>query len=421
MHVAVLGAGVIGTTTALALAEDGHRVTVIDRQAGPALETSFANGAQISACHAKPWAGPGTPWQAFKWMWQPEAPLLFRPWRWDPPLWAWSMRFLRNCTPGRARVNMERALRMSLYSRAVLVALRQRTNIQYSQVLQGILHIYRTPEEFAEGQKNAENLATLGLPQDVLSPADCVRLEPALAHAAKHDLVGGLMSPADESGDAQLFSAEVMKLAAARGVDFRWSETITRIESDRGQIQRVHTNLVVVEADIFVLAAGSYSPMLARDLGLKLPVYPAKGYSITVEIDTPEAAPTISITDETRYMVFSRLGNKMRVAGTAELTGWDTRLDPVRVDPLIRNAKALFPKVSDYAEVNPWCGLRPATPDSVPIIGTTPIGNLLLNTGHGTLGWTMAMGSARVIADLVSGRTPEIDLEGLGLQRFSGV
>ena len=161
--------------------------------------------------------------------------------------------------------------------------------------------------------------------------------------------------------------------------------------------------------------------MLARDLGLKLPVYPAKGYSITVEIDTPEAAPTISITDETRYMVFSRLGNKMRVAGTAELTGWDTRLDPVRVDPLIRNAKALFPKVSDYAEVNPWCGLRPATPDSVPIIGTTPIGNLLLNTGHGTLGWTMAMGSARVIADLVSGRTPEIDLEGLGLQRFSGV
>ena len=190
MHVAVLGAGVIGTTTALALAEDGHQVTVVDRQPGPALETSFANGAQISACHAKPWAGPGTPWQALKWMWQPDAPLLFRPWRWDPPLWAWGMRFLGNCTPGRAQVNMERALRVSLYSRAVLAALRQRTNIQYDQVLQGILHIYRTPEEFAEGRRNAENLAALGLPQDVLSPADCVRLEPALAHAAKHDLVG---------------------------------------------------------------------------------------------------------------------------------------------------------------------------------------------------------------------------------------
>ncbi len=418
MHVAVLGAGVIGTTTALALAEDGHQVTVIDRQPGPALETSFANGAQISACHAKPWAGPGTPWQAFKWMWQPDAPLLFKPWRWDPPLWAWGMRFLANCTPGRARQNMERALRVSLYSRQVLQALRQRTNIQYDQVLQGILHIYRTPEEFAEGRKNAANLAAMGLPQDVLSPADCVRLEPALGHVAQKDLVGGLMSPSDESGDAQVFSEEIAKLAAARGVVFRWGETITSIEMERGHIQRVHTNKGSVEADIFVLAAGSYSPMLARDLGLNLPVYPAKGYSITVEIDTPAAAPTISITDETRFMVFSRLGNKMRVAGTAELTGWDTKLDPVRVGPLIRNAQELFPAVSNYKNVNPWCGLRPATPDSVPIIGATPINNLMLNTGHGTLGWTMATGSARILADLIAGRTPEIDISGLGLDRF---
>ncbi len=418
MHVAVLGAGVIGTTTALALADDGHQVSVIDRQLGPALETSFANGAQISACHAKPWAGPGTPWQAFKWMWQPDAPLLFRPWRWDPPLWAWGMRFLANCTTGRAATNMERALRVSLYSRQVLASLRQRTNIQYDQVLQGILHIYRTPEEFAEGRRNAENLSAMGLPQDILSAAECLRLEPALAHVAQRDLVGGLMSPADESGDAQVFATEVAKLAAARGVAFRWGETITGIEADRGHIQRVRTNKGTVEADIFVLAAGSYSPMLARDLGLKLPVYPAKGYSITVEIDTPAAAPTISITDETRFMVFSRLGNKMRVAGTAELAGWDTKLDPVRVDPLIRNAKELFPAASDYRNVNPWCGLRPATPDSVPIIGATPINNLMLNTGHGTLGWTMATGSARIIADLISGRTPEIEMTGLGLDRF---
>lgn len=418
MHVAVLGAGVVGTTTALALAEDGHQVSVIDRQPGPALETSFANGAQISACHAKPWAGPGTPWQAFKWMWQPDAPLLFKPWRWDPPLWAWGMRFLANCTTPRARTNMERALRLSLYSRDVLGALRQRTNIQYDQVLKGILHIYRTPEEFAEGRRNAENLAALGLPQEILTPADCVRYEPALAHAAKHDLVGGLMSPSDESGDAQMFTEEVAKLAAARGVVFRWGETVTRLELDRSDIGRVLTDKGVIEADLFVLAAGSYSLMLARDLGLALPVYPAKGYSITVDIDTPEAAPTISVTDETRYMVFSRLGNKMRVAGTVELTGWDTQLDPVRVGPLVSNAQSLFPDVSKYANVNPWCGLRPATPDSVPLIGRTPIGNLLLNTGHGTLGWTMATGSARIIADLIAGRSPEIDLTGLGLERF---
>lgn len=418
MHIAVLGAGVIGTTTALALAEDGHKVTVIDRQPGPALETSFANGAQISACHAKPWAGPGTPWQAFKWMWQPDAPLRFKPWRWDPPLWAWGMRFLANCTAARARINMDRALRLSLYSRAVLAAFRQRTHIQYDQVLRGILHIYRSPAEFADGKRNAANLAALGLPQDILTPADCVRLEPALAHAAKRDLVGGLMSPADESGDARRFTEEVAKLAAARGVTFRWAETITGLEAKAGALRCARTNRGKLEADIFVLAAGSYSPLLVRDLNLSLPVYPAKGYSITVEIDDPAAAPTISITDETRYMVFSRLGNQMRVAGTAELAGWDTRLDPVRVEPLVRNAKTLFPRASRYAALNPWCGLRPATPDSVPILGRTPVDNLLLNTGHGTLGWTMAMGSARIIADLVAGRTPEIDLDGFGLARF---
>ncbi len=419
MHVVVLGAGVVGTTTALALAEDGHQVTVIDRQPGPALETSFANGAQISACHTKPWASPGVPWQAMKWMLQPDAPLLFRPLRWDPPLWAWGLRFLRNCTPDRVRVNMGRALRVSLYSRDVLRSLRQRTNIQYNQVLQGILHIYRTPEEFAEGRANAANLELLGLPQEILSVADCVRYEPALEHAAKHDLVGGLMSPADESGDARLFTEEIMKLATARGVVFRWNETITKLERTRNQITRVITNKGDITADAFVLAAGSYSPMLARDLGLSLPIYPAKGYSITTDVTTPNAAPTISITDETRYMVFSRLGNKLRVAGTAELAGWNTQLDAVRVAPLVNNAKSLFPDASPYTDVNPWCGLRPTTPDSVPILGHTPIENLMLNTGHGTLGWTMAAGSARVVADLIAGRTPEIDLSGLGLERFS--
>ncbi len=414
----MLGAGVVGTATAYFLAEDGHQVTVLDRQPAPGLETSFANGAQISACHAKPWAAPHVPGQAFMWMFKPDAPLLFKPWRWDPPLWSWGLKFLRNCTPDRLRTNMERTLRVALYSRAVLKALRQRTNIQYDQLTQGILHIYRTADEFAEGRATGAQLAALGLPQDVLTPDECVRVEPALAHVAKSDLVGGLLSSEDESGDAQKFTTELAKLAAARGVVFRNNVTIKRIEPLHGRVTRVITDSGDEEADAFVLALGSYSPHFARDLGLHLPVYPAKGYSITVEVENPAGAPTVSVTDETNFMVFSRLGNKLRVAGTAELAGWNTSLDPTRVEPLVRNAKSLFPAASSYSALHPWCGLRPATPDSVPILGATPYANLFINTGHGTLGWTMACGSGRIIADLIAGRTPEIDMDGLGLSRF---
>ncbi len=423
MKVLVLGAGVVGTATAYFLAEDGHQVTVLDREPAPGLETSFANGAQISACHAKPWAAPHVPGQAFLWMFKPDAPLLFKPWRWDPPLWSWGLKFLRNCTSARLHTNMERTLRVALYSRGVLKALRQRTNIQYDQITQGILHIYRSAGEFAEGRATGVQLAAMGLPQDVLTSAECVAVEPALAHVAKGDLKGGLLSPEDESGDAQKFTTELAKLAAARGVVFRNNVTIKRIEAARGRVTRVITDNgdgrgADEKADAFVLALGSYSPHFARDLGLNLPVYPAKGYSITVEIENPAAAPTVSITDETNFMVFSRLGNKLRVAGTAELAGWNPSLDPARVEPLVRNAKSLFPAASSYAALHPWCGLRPATPDSVPILGATPYANLFLNTGHGTLGWTMACGSGRIIADLIAGRTPEIDMSGLGLDRF---
>ena len=418
MKVLVLGAGVVGTATAYFLAEDGHEVTVLDRQPAPGLETSFANGAQISACHAKPWAAPHVPAQAFLWMFKPDAPLLFRPWRWDPALWSWGLKFLRNCTDARLKVNMERALRVALYSRAVLKSLRQKTNLQYDQITLGILHIYRTAAEFAEGRHTADQLAALGLPQDVLSPADCVKLEPALAHAAQHDLIGGLLSPEDESGDAQRFTTELAKLAAARGVRFRSSVTITHIEGDGRRITRVVTDKGDETADAYVLALGSYSPHLARDLALDLPIYPAKGYSISVEIENPAAAPTVSITDETNFMVLSRLGNRLRVAGTAELAGWNTGLDQRRVEPLVRNARSLFPDAAPYTDVHPWSGLRPTTPDSVPILGTTRYSNLFLNTGHGTLGWTMACGSGRIIADLISGRRPEIEIEGLGLERF---
>ena len=419
MKVLVLGAGVVGTATAYFLAEDGHQVTVIDRRPGPGLETSFANGGQISACHAKPWAAPHVPLQSLRWMFKPDAPLLFKPWRFDPPLWRWGLMFLRNCTTQRMRTNMDRTLRVALYSRAVLKALRQKTNIQYDQVTQGILHIYRTASEFAEGQATAKQLQDLGLAQDVLTEEECVRIEPALAHAAKHDLVGGLFSPDDESGDAQRFTVELAKLASARGVIFRNNVTIHRIEAERGHIARVITDAGEEVADAYVLALGSYSAQLGRDIGLDLPIYPAKGYSISIDIENPDAAPTVSVTDETNFMVFSRLGNRMRVAGTAELAGWNTDLNPARVEPLVRNAKSLFPQAASYTTLNAWTGLRPTTPDSVPIIGATRYDNLFLNTGHGTLGWTMACGSARIVTDLISGRTPEIDLAGLGLERFA--
>jgi D-amino-acid dehydrogenase len=416
VDILVLGAGVVGTTTAYFLADSGHKVTVIDRQAGPALETSFANGGQISACHAKPWAGPGMPLQAFRWMFAPDAPLRFKPWRWDPALWTWGMQFLANCTDARARTNMDRTLRIALYSRTVLKALRQRTNIQYDQQLNGILHIYRSAASFRDGQATAAALARFGLPQDVLSPSQCVAVEPALRDVT--DLAGGLLSPEDESGDAQRFTTALAELARAKGVVFRFGESVQRLETQGRQISQVITDRGACTPDAVVLALGSYAPRLAAAIGIKLPIYPAKGYSISVEIADPSAAPTISITDETKFMVFSRLGRFMRVAGTAELAGWDTGLDPVRVEPLVSNARGLFPRASTYADVNAWAGLRPTTPDSVPIIGATPYTNLFLNTGHGTLGWTMACGSAQVIADLISGRTPEVDLDGLGLERF---
>ena len=418
MKVTVLGAGVVGATTAYFLAEAGHDVTVIDRRPGAGLETSFANGAQISACHAKPWAGPHTPLQAAKWMFEPDAPLLFRPWRWDPALWRWGLTFLRNCTHDRARVNMNRTLRVALYSRDVLKALRQRTNLHYDHVPGGILHIYRSRQAFDEGRATAAALAALGLPQDVLTPEACVRVEPALAHAARTDLVGGLMSPGDESGDAHEFTVEIAKRAAAFGAKFRYGVTVKKLEAERGRVTRVITDLGDETPDAVVLSLGSYSPIIARSLGLRLPVYPAKGYSISLEITNPEVAPTISITDESKFMVFSRLGNRLRVAGTAELSGWNLDLDPVRIAPLRRNALSLFPHAAAYRDLNAWTGLRPTTPDSVPILGPTVYENLLLNTGHGTLGWTMACGSARVITDLIAGRAPEIDMEGLGLERF---
>ncbi len=417
MKVLVMGAGVVGTTAAWYLAKAGHQVTVVDRQPGAGLETSFANGGQISASHAEPWANPATPGKALRWMGREDAPLVFRWRRWDPPLWAWGLRFLTNCTERRTKINTERTLRLALYSRRALAELRDETGIQYDQRRQGILHIYRDRHEYGHALRAADLMAAYGLPRLPKTPPECVTLEPALADVAG-ELTGGLFSPDDESGDAHLFTTGLAARCAERGVTFRYDVTIHGLVSEAGRITSVATDQGALTADAYLLALGSWSPRLASGVGLRLPIYPAKGYSATIAVDDPSGAPCVSITDDENKLVFSRFGERLRCAGTAELAGWNATLTETRARALVTKARALFPRAGDFDAATLWAGLRPVTPDSVPILGATPFGNLWLDTGHGTLGWTLSCGSGRVIADLISGRRPDIDTNGLDLARF---
>lgn len=416
MRVLVLGAGVVGTAAAWYLAKAGHEVTVVDRQPAAGMETSFANGGQISPCHAEPWANPSVLPKVLKWLGREDAPLLFRMRRWDPALWAWGLRFLVNCPSRRAARNMERILRVAIYSRASLGELRAETGLDYDQRTQGILHVYRDGREFQRARLAAGLMARWGLERQVKSTAECVATEPALATVSRQ-LAGGIFTPGDESGDAHKFTQGLAARAAARGVVFRHGVTVRALIADGRRIAVADTDCGPLTADAFVLAAGSYSPLLARPLGLGLPIVPAKGYSITLP-DVGAGAPVVSITDDEHKMVYSRLGDRLRCAGTAEMTGYDTVLNPARWQLIRRHAQELFPHAGDFAKAEPWTGLRPVTPDSVPLLGATPYRNLFLNTGHGTLGWTMACGSGRALADLVSGRQPDIDMAGLGLDRF---
>lgn len=416
MKILILGAGVVGATTAWFLARDGHEVTVIDRQPAAGLETSFANGGQVSASHATPWATPRTPLKALKWLGRDDAPLVFRWSRWDPTLWAWLMRFLVNCAPGPTRTNTERTVRLALYSRELLKTVRAETGLEYDHLSRGILHIFRNPREFAAQRRSAEIMGGAGLPQTVVEPHEMVQMEPALRDAAD-TLVGGLWSPDDESGDAHKFTQGIAALAEAAGVRFLYGETVQALDTEAGRIAGVVTDRGRRTAEAYVLAMGSWSPFLARQAGLRLPIYPAKGYSVTVPVgDDPTGAPVISITDDEHKMVYSRYGKRLRAAGTAELNGWNDRLTP-RVEVIRENARRLFPRAGDFDAAAPWTGLRPKTPDSVPYVCATPLSNLFLNTGHGTLGWTMSVGSGRLLADLITGRRPEIDPSGYGLAR----
>ena len=416
MRIVVLGAGLIGVASAWFLAEDGHEVSVVDRQPGPARETSFANGGQISTSHAEPWANPGTPIKILKWLGREDSPLLWRL-RADPAQWAWGLRFLRECTSSRTRANIRAILALALDSRARLKNLRPELGLEYDALSRGILHFYTDAAEFAHAIPQAALMREFGCERVVKTAAECLQIEPALA-AANPPLVGGTYTEGDESGDAHRFVGALADRLVARGVRFDYGKQVSGIEAAGGRVSAIRfANGEALAADVVVVALGSYSPLLLRQLGIGIPVYPAKGYSITIPVPSDATAPTVSLTDDGAKLVFSRLGQRLRVAGTAEFTGYDTSLNTPRIDALVRRTRQLFPRLAiDAAAVEPWAGLRPATPNNVPVIGATRLANLYVNTGHGTLGWTMAVGSGRLLADLVAGRSPAIDPQPYALQ-----
>lgn len=404
MKVLVLGAGVVGITSAWYLAEAGHEVVVIDRQPAAGLETSFANGGQISVSHAEPWANPHAPALALSWMGREDAPLLFRP-RWDPALFAWGLRFLRECTPGRTRANIRDIVSLALYSRRCLQQLRAATGIEYDHLERGILHIYTDRKEFSAAVEAAAVMREHGCDRRTISADECIAVEPTLKRI-RPQLVGGDFTVDDESGDAHRFTQNLAALCAARGVRFHYDTPIERLAAAGGRIVGVVAGGELFTADAYVVALACETPLLLRPLGLRAPIYPGKGYSATIPLSPDSVAPTVSVTDDGHKIVFSRLGQRLRVAGTAEFNGYDRSLNPVRCQALLTRTLELFPDLRPAGEPEYWAGLRPVTPSNLPLIGRTRLPNLYLNAGHGTLGWTLACGSGAALADLLDGRRP---------------
>lgn len=416
MKVAILGSGVIGVTSAWYLAKAGHEVAVIDRQPGPALETSYANAGEISPGYASPWAAPGIPMKAMRWLFMQHAPLILRP-TFDVAMWRWIMAMLGNCTEKAYAVNKSRMVRLAEFSRDQLIALRQETGISYDERSQGTLQLFREQKQLDGIGKDVAVLQADGVPFEVLDKAGCIAAEPGLANS-QSPIVGGLRLPNDETGDCFKFTNALAEMAKAAGVTFLNDHRIKRLVHDRGSIDHVETDKGPIKADAFIVALGSYSPLLVAPLGIRLPVYPVKGYSITVPITAAERAPVSTLLDESFKVAITRLGDRIRVGGMAELSGFSTNLPDKRRDTLEYSVGSLFPAAGDLGKARFWSGLRPMTPDSTPVIGSTHIPNLYLNTGHGTLGWTMACGSGHVIADIISNRKPAIETADLSIARY---
>ncbi|MCE2915598.1 MAG: D-amino acid dehydrogenase [Rubrivivax sp.] len=416
MKVLVLGGGVIGVASAYYLARAGHEVEVVERQSGPALETSFANAGEVSPGYSAPWAGPGVPLKAIKWMLMTHSPLVIWPLL-DPAMWRWGLAMLSNCTERAYALNKSRMVPIAEYSRDCLKALRAETGIAYDDRTQGTLQLFRTQQQLDGIGGDVEILKQYGVPFEVLDRAGFCAVEPALK-LTQEKFVGALRLPGDETGDCFKFTNRLAEMAKALGVKFSFDTRIDSLQVGGGEITGVFTSGGLKKADKVLLALGSFSPMLLKPVGIDIPVYPVKGYSITVPIVDAAGAPESTVMDETHKVAVTRLGDRIRVGGTAELAGYSLALREPRRGTLTHVVSDLFPRGGDVSKASFWCGLRPMTPDGTPIIGETPVKNLLLATGHGTLGWTMAAGTGRVIADLVSGKAPDIDVSQLGMSRY---
>lgn len=417
MHIMVLGAGVVGVTSAWYLRQQGYDVTVVERQRKAGTETSYANGGQVSVSHAEPWANPSAPLKVLKWLTKPDAPLLFRP-RMDPAQWRWALSFLRECTSARAAYNIRQMVNLGTYSRSCLQALRKDAGVDYDHLEKGILHFYTSQKEFDAAQEPARIMRELGCDRQVIDASRAVELEPALA-PIKDRIAGATYTSEDESGDARKFTQALAKRAEEAGVRFLYGTEVVGFEKASGRILGVNVihdgQHQTLRADNYVLSLGSYSAVLARKIGLFLNIYPAKGYSITVPVKNEEAAYKVSLTDDEYKLVFSRLGDRIRVAGTAELNGYSRDLNLTRCRAIVRRTAEIMPDAAHWDQAEFWTGLRPTTPSNVPYVGKSKVPNLYLNTGHGTLGWTHACGSAAALTDIVAGKRPDVDFAFSGL------
>lgn len=416
MKIIVLGSGVLGVTTAYFLSKRGHKVTVIDRQPESARETSFANGGQLSYGHAEPWASPASLKKAIKWLGKKDAPLLFS-FRLDYHMWKWTLGFLRNCTNERVRENTKTMLRLGLYSREVLHKMQDQAPLDFHYIQRGILHIFKSQDAFDAAVAQAEFQKGLGAPFESFSPEECIKKEPALEYL-KDSLVGGIYSSIDESADVFAFTQILAGREGGSGVSFSYNTVIRNILTEGGKVIGIETDKGIKKADAYVVSLGSYSPIYLRKIGVKVPIYPMKGYSISVPIGDHKGVPEISITDQAEKVVFSRLGKVFRAAGTAEFAGYDHSIKASRIKMLKDVTRRNFPDCGDIDNAAQWACLRPSTPDGPPILGKCKYDNLFLSTGNGTLGWTQAPGSAKIVADIIEGKEPEIDMTGLTIDRY---
>jgi D-amino-acid dehydrogenase len=415
MKVLVLGAGVIGTACAYYLSRAGHEVTVIDRQSGPARETSFGNAGGVCPGFAGPWAAPGMPFKVVRWLFEKHAPLVLRP-QLDIQQWKWLAAFVANCTVERFAINKARMQRIAHYSKACLVALRNETGISYDNGSGGVLQVFQTEEELDGAARAAKVLTSFNVAHRIVTSAEAVAIEPALTKAAV-SLSGGLHLPDDETGDCHLFTTRLADLLAERGVAFQFDTTIRALLTEGDAISGILTDRGVLQADSYVVALANEAPSLLRPLGIDIPVYPVKGYAVTAEVGDPNMAPRSSVMDEHSKVMITRLGNRVRAAGVAEIGGYDTSAAPDQAAGVLHAVEALFPEAADYREVSYWAGLRPMTPDGPPYLGTTKFNNLILNIGQGSNGWTQACGCGQIVADMIDRRVPAIDLDGLTLER----